>query len=137
MIKVLHRSRAADHQDHLLINHTAQALINSSNFAIKSTVGSFPSTTYLGRPNIKMIEQTISNSNSPITSDPQHDKDNENISTDIQIASVVSGLPIEVCQQILLQFDQIQIKQKETPKSSRASKLLFHRQRSHSTSAVD
>ena len=117
------------------MSKTAQALIDTSNYAIESTLGSFPSTTYLGRPNVKIIEQTISNSNSLTTNNQQYQKDNDNISTDIQIASVVSGFPTDVCQQILLQFDQI--KQKQTLKSSSPVKPPFQRQRSHSTSAVE
>ena len=136
LIKRFHRLRS-DHEDHHLTNNIAQALMATSNFAIQSTVGSFPSTTYLGRPNIKTVEQTILHSNLPIAKDQLCQKDNDNASTDIEIASAVSGLPIDVCQQILLQFDLMKLEQKQTLKSPSSSKIQFQRQRSHSTSIIE
>jgi hypothetical protein len=109
-----------------MTSNTAEALIATSHYAIKSTVGAFPSTTYLGQCNINIITQTILNPNnesSLIT--------NDNISKNIQLASAVSGLPIETCQQIILQFDQIK------QNSLLSEKPKFQRQRSHSTSALD
>lgn len=136
LIKRFHRLRS-DHEDQHATNNIAQALVAASNFAIQSTFGSFPSTTYLGRPNIKIVEQTILNSNSSIANAQLCQKDNDNVSTDIQIASAVSGLSIDVCQQILLQFDLMKIEQTQTLKSPSLSQIQFQRQRSHSTSTIE
>ncbi len=113
-------------------------MVAASSCVIKSTVGAFPSTTYLGRANINITAQTILDpNNKQISSQSTNDQQYDNIAKNIQLASAISGLPIEICQQIILQFDQIKQKQKQLSNTLLSSKPKFQRQRSHSTSAID
>jgi hypothetical protein len=144
--------KGSRHSHQMTNNNTANALIATTNYAIKPAVGSFPATTWLGKPMFDIVKEAILHSNtndehsqieklsSSISNDDQHEKDSNEISKSAKIASIVSGFSPEVCQQILLQFEQIQKQTKNSSSSSptKSSKHRFQlrRQRSHSTSAI-
>jgi hypothetical protein len=141
-----------------MMSGTAEALIATGNTAIEPAVGAFPSTTWLGQPTFDTIKETVLKyktvqihsqpktlefpASSLTTSDEQHEKDDHEKSASATIAAVISGFPVEICQQILLGYDQIKTKRRQTtisslsPKKHSKHKFEFRRQRSHSTSSV-
>jgi hypothetical protein len=142
------------HEDHRMNTGTARALIATTNSVIEPAVGTFPSTTWLGQPTFDVIKETVlkckthetqsQSETSPSTASSLTtcDGQNKKLSAAI-IAKTISGLPLETCQRILLEFDRIKPEQKQTtissssPKKHSKQKFQFRRQRSHSTSTID
>jgi len=147
------------HQDHSVTGTTALALIIAANYAIQPAVSSLPPMTWLGQSSYDTVKAAVERyktnainnqsetsdltSLSLIKSNEQEQKDSDEFSSTVKIASVISGFHPEICQQILLKFDQIKTEREQTgtspsySKNNSKQKPHFRRQRSHSTSAID
>jgi len=133
---------------------TARALIATTDSAIESAVGIFPSTTWLGRPMFDSVKEAVlkfntiaihsqsETSQSTASSLTTGNEQNEKL-PGVFIGANISGLPFETCQLILDEFDRIKTERKQTttalssPKKHFKQKFQFRRQRSRSTSAID
>jgi len=158
LIDFLKRSRYA-HQNHSVTGTTALLLIIAANYAIQPAVSSLPPMTWLGQSSYDTVKAAVERyktnainnqsetsdltSLSLIKSNEQEQEDSDEFSSTVKIASVISGFHPEICQQILLKFDQIKTEREQTvtspshSKNDSKQKPDFQRQRSHSTSAID
>jgi hypothetical protein len=157
LINLLKRSHIS-RQHHCVGGGTAKALIANAHCLMEPAVGTFPSPTWLGRSTIDHVKEVVLSyksdqthsrpksselkSSLSITNEEQHPDECDEICSSAKIASVISGFSPKVCQQILVQFDQIKTKEKATPISSSSKKIHskykfhFHRQRSYSDSNI-
>jgi hypothetical protein len=158
LIGFLKRSHVG-HQHPFVTDKTAEALIATANHAIQPVVSSLPSKTWLGQSSYDTVKAAVERyktnamnnrsktsdltSSSLIKSNEQEQEDCDEFSSTVKIASVISGFHPEICQQILLKFDQIKTEQEQTVTSPSDSKNNskqipdFRRQRSQSTSAIN
>ncbi len=147
------------HQDHSGTGTTALALIIAANYAIQPAVSSLPPMTWLGQSSYDTVKAAVERYKtnaminqaktsdlallSLIKSNEQEQEDCDEFSSTVNIASVISGFHPEICQQILLKFDQIKTERQQTvtspshSKNDSKQKLHFPRQRSYSTSAIN
>jgi hypothetical protein len=90
------------------------------------------------------IQSSFSSSSSNDNDEEQQDDedDDDNVPTNIRFAAVVSGYPVEVCQQILDEFEKVKKRHKEIAASSpnqtdkHEHKYLCRLYRRHSDSAL-
>ena len=124
---------------------------------MQPAVSSIPSTTWLGQPSYDTVKAALQTNRtmdsrsepsdltslSSITSNEQEQEGYDEMSSATKIAAVISGFHPDICQQILLKFDQIKKEQEQTVTSPSHSekhakhKLHLRRQRSQSTSAIN
>jgi hypothetical protein len=137
-----------------LLGGATGALVATANGFVKPTVGSLAAVTWLGRGTyasvtkrkqknkIKVEHILISPAQSSLSSSPdtdeqeQEDNDNDNGTPgNIKFAAIVSGYPVDVCQQIFNEFEKIKKHQQEIDSIS-SNENHKHRHRQHSDSAL-
>jgi hypothetical protein len=152
---------------HGIIGGATGALVATANGLVKPIVGSLASVTWLSRGmyasmkkgtkkrnnglnekhlliNKLSIQSSFSSSSSNDNDEEQQDDedDDDNVPTNIRFAAVVSGYPVEVCQQILDEFEKVKKRHKEIAASSpnqtdkHEHKYLCRLYRRHSDSAL-
>ncbi len=158
LIGFLKRSQIG-HQHHFVTDKTAEALIATATNVIQPVVSSLPPKTWLGQSSYDTVKAAVERyktngistqsetsdltSLSLIKSNEQEQEDCDEFSSTVNIASVISGFHPEICQQILLKFDQIKTERQQTvtspshSKNDSKQKPDFRRQRSYSTSAIN
>ncbi|CAF2766344.1 unnamed protein product [Rotaria sp. Silwood2] len=155
------KPRVGYHRHGILGGETG-ALVATANGFVKPLVGSLTLVTWLGRGMYASMQKKNNNkkngandehikinklsvrstfSSSDIDQQESHDDNNE-VSRIIKFASVVSGYAVEVCQQILDEFDKVKKHQEQITELSlnqtqkHRRRRLFQRHRSYSDSVI-